>query len=139
MKKQKKITIIEDDYSLLQMYILKFEVSNFAVSSAENGRYGLEVIEDERPDIILLDLMMPDMTGDQMLRELHKQPWGKKIPVIIMSNVLRDDAMKLLKGIEISDYIVKANSTPQIVLEKVNKILGNAKGREHPRLDKLVI
>ncbi len=123
MKKHNKITIIEDDYSLLQMYILKFEVSGFTVSCAENGRYGLEVIEEERPDIILLDLMMPDMTGDQMLRELYKQPWGRKIPVIIMSNVARDDAMKLLKGIQVSDYIVKANTTPKIVVEKVYSAL----------------
>ncbi len=119
----KKITIVEDDYAILDMYKLKFEHSNFEVTTAVNGLEGLEVIEREKPDIVLLDIRMPLMSGDEMLRDLRATDWGKDIPVIVLTNISRDEAPRTLWHLNVSDYIVKASSTPQMILEKVEKTL----------------
>lgn len=119
----KKIAIIEDDHSILEMYKLKFEVAKFKVLGAINGKLGLEIMEQEKPDIILLDLMMPVMTGEELLRELRKKPWGKDIPVIIMTNISKDEAPAHLEELGVADYIIKASSTPHMVLEKVKALL----------------
>jgi len=81
------------------------------------------VAEKEKPDIILLDLMMPVMTGDEMLRELRKSDWGKDTKVIILTNVSKDDAEKKLKDLKIDGYIVKAHYTPQEVVDMVKTTL----------------
>lgn len=119
----KKIAIIEDDRSILEMYKLKFEFADFKVVTATDGRQGLVLLEKERPDLVLLDLMMPEMGGDEMLAELRKQPWGKNMPVIILTNVSQDEAPKDLADLQVSDFIVKANSTPQTVVDKVSVFL----------------
>ena len=120
----KKIAIIEDDHSILEMYTLKFEVEDFEVVTALNGELGLELIEAAKPDLILLDLMMPKMDGAHMLKELRNKPWGKNIPVIILTNISGDEAPEILSELNVIDYIIKANSTPQAVLDKVKSVLG---------------
>ncbi len=120
----KKIAIIEDDHSILEMYTLKFEVEDFEVVTALDGEAGLELIEETKPDLILLDLMMPKMDGAHMLKELRNKPWGKNIPVIILTNISGDEAPEILSELNVIDYIIKANSTPQAVLDKVKSVLG---------------
>lgn len=121
----KKITVVEDDLTILDMYKLKFEFAKFKVSTALDGKEGLEVIEREKPDMVLLDIRMPIMSGDEMLRELRATEWGKDIPVIILTNISRDEAPRTLWHLGVSDYIVKASSTPQMILEKVEQLLKN--------------
>src|ERR1700733_6670720 len=82
-----KIAIIEDDQAISQMYRFKFEAEGYEVQTAENGKLGLELAESMQPDIILLDLMMPLMTGDEMLEKLRATPAGKKVKVIILTNM----------------------------------------------------
>ena len=123
----KKITIVEDDYTILEMYKLKFEFAKFKVSTATDGKQGLEVIEREKPDVILLDIRMPIMPGDKMLREMRGTDWGKDIPVLVLTNISRDEAPRTLWHLGVSDYIVKASSTPQMILEKVEKVLSEPK------------
>lgn len=115
----KKIAIIEDDYTISEMYKIRFELEGFQVYIATNGKDGLSLVEKERPDIILLDLMMPDMNGDEMLQAMRKTNWGKTIPVIVLTNVSPDEAPPTLQPLDIHDYIVKANTTPHMVLEKI--------------------
>lgn len=119
----KKIAIIEDEQPILDMYELKFKAEKYEVITAKNGREGLEVIEKSKPDIILLDLMMPEMTGDKMLKELRATDWGKNIPVILMTNVGEYRAPKGLDHFGIADYIEKAHFTPSQVVEIVTKNL----------------
>lgn len=118
-----KIAIIEDEAAIRRMYALKLKFSDFDICEAGDGEEGLLVIEKERPDLILLDLRMPKMSGDEMLRELRATEWGEKIPVIILTNISKDEAPRTLWHLGISDFIVKANSTPQKVLERVQAVL----------------
>lgn len=120
-----KVAIIEDDIAISQMYRLKFETEGYAVQTADNGKLGLELAEEFKPDIILLDLMMPEMTGDQMLAELRKKSWGKDITVIILTNMGEEEAPKSLKNLNVHSFIVKAEMTPRQVAERVKLALSS--------------
>ena len=118
-----KVAIIEDDIAISQMYRLKFEPEGYDVETADNGKVGLELVQEFSPDIILLDLMMPIMTGDEMLAELRKKSWGKKVPVIILTNMGEEEAPAALKRLGVHSYIVKAEMTPRQVAERVKLAL----------------
>lgn len=118
-----KIAIIEDDMAISQMYRLKFEAEGYEVQTAENGKLGLELAEVFKPDIVLLDLMMPEMNGDEMLAELRKKEWGKDVIVIILTNLGEEEAPKTLKNLGVHSFIVKAEMTPRQVAERVKQAL----------------
>jgi DNA-binding response OmpR family regulator len=114
-----KIAIVEDDQAISTMYRIKFEAEGFRVETAANGKLGLKLIEDMKPDIVLLDLMMPEMNGDEMLAELRRKSWGKDVKVIILTNSGEEQAPPALKTLGIRRYIVKAEMTPRQVAEMV--------------------
>lgn len=114
-----KVAIVEDDQAISGMYRLKFEAEGYEVETAANGKLGLALAEEMRPDIILLDLMMPEMTGDEMLAKMRKTTWGKKIKVIVLTNSGEEQAPPELKELGINRYIVKAEMTPRQVAEMV--------------------
>ncbi len=118
-----KIIIVEDEVAIRHMYGLKLKFAGHTIYEAGDGAEGLEVIKAEKPDIVLLDLMMPRMDGTEMLRELRSTDWGKAIPVIVLTNISRDEAPRTLWHLGISEFIIKANSTPQKILECVERVL----------------
>ena len=118
-----KIAIIEDDLAISQMYRIKFEAEGYAVEIAENGKLGLELVESFKPDIILLDIMMPEMTGDEMLKKLRKTDWGKDTKVIILTNMGEQESPAGLQELNVSSFIVKAEMTPRQVAELVKNTL----------------
>jgi DNA-binding response OmpR family regulator len=118
-----KIAIIEDDPVISQMYRFKFEAANFEVQLANNGKRGVEMVKSFRPDLILLDLQMPEMDGTEALELIRREDWGKKIPVIILTNTGEEESPKKLRELGIHSYIVKANLTPSQVIEKVKGAL----------------
>lgn len=118
-----KIAIIEDDAAIAQMYRMKFEAEGFTVETAENGRLGLELAAQMMPDIILLDLMMPEMNGDEMLTKMRATEWGKDIKVIILTNMGEQEAPEIIKSLNVSAFIVKADMTPRQVAELVQQKL----------------
>jgi DNA-binding response OmpR family regulator len=120
-----KIAIIEDDQAISQMYRIKFEAEGYDVETADNGKLGLELAEKIKPDIILLDLMMPEMNGDEMLQNLRQTDWGKTIPVIILTNMGEQEAPEILKQLEVRRFIVKAEMTPRQVAEMVKTELAS--------------
>ena len=121
-----KIAIIEDDATINQMYRMKFESDGFEVQVATNGRDGIAVVQKFRPDMILLDLGMPEMPGDEALKEIRSYDWGKNIPVIILTNLGQEEAPKELRALGIHSYIVKAELTPKEVVARVKEALGLA-------------
>lgn len=118
-----KIAIIEDDAAISQMYRMKFEADGFSVELADNGRRGIALVEKFKPDMILLDLSMPEMTGDEALIEIRSHDWGHSIPVIILTNLGEEEAPKTLRTLGVSNYIVKAELTPRQVVERVKETL----------------
>lgn len=121
-----KIAIIEDDPTINQMYRMKFEAEGFEVDLANNGKIGVEMVQRFNPDLILLDLNMPEMDGPTALANIRKHDWGKNIPVIILTNMGEEESPAELKSLGIHSYIVKADLTPSQVVTKAKEALGVA-------------
>jgi DNA-binding response OmpR family regulator len=119
-----KVAIIEDDEAISQMYRIKFEGEGYEVETAENGKLGLELCQEMRPNIVLLDLMMPIMTGEEMLAKMRKTPWGKKIKVIILTNRGEQEIPPAVKELGVAAIILKAAMTPRQVAQLVQQHLG---------------
>lgn len=118
-----KVAIIEDDQAISQMYRIKFEGEGYAVETAENGVLGLEMLEKFKPDIVLLDLMMPVMAGDEMLEKLRATTWGKSLKIIVLTNVGEQEIPEKVKSLGVTAVILKADMTPRQVAELVKKHL----------------
>lgn len=118
-----KVAIIEDDQAISQMYRIKFESDGYDVDTAENGKLGLQLAEKMKPDIILLDLMMPEMTGGEMLAKLRDSNWGKDIKVIILTNMGEQEIPDDVKSLGVEAVILKADMTPRQVADLVKKHL----------------
>ena len=121
-----KVAIIEDDMAIVQMYRTKFETEGYDVATAEDGASGLELIDSFSPDIILLDLMMPNMNGLDMLSRLRSQPNGREAKVVVLTNMGDTETATKVYKMAADDYIVKAEMTPKQVAERVKALL--AKG-----------
>lgn len=119
-----KIAIIEDDAVISQMYRMKFEADGFEVQLANNGKRGVAMVESFAPDLILMDLQMPEMGGAEALGIIRKNEWGKNIPVIILTNLGQEESPKEIKDLGIHSYIVKAELTPRQVVQRVKEALG---------------
>ncbi len=123
MSRAYKVGIIEDDQAIAEMYKIKFESEGFETAIAQDGAAGYELIKRFRPDIVLLDLMMPEMTGDQMLEKVRQEEWGKEVKVVVLTNISADEAPDRLLDLNVSRYLVKASLTPQQVVEAIKDIL----------------
>jgi CheY-like chemotaxis protein len=119
-----KAVVVEDDHDIQYLYRLKLEHEGFEVATAENGVEGLELVEHFKPDVVLLDLMMPVMSGAEMLAIMRAQTWGGDARVIILTNISRDEAPQALRFLHVDRYVVKAHHTPAQVINIVHEVLG---------------
>jgi DNA-binding response OmpR family regulator len=119
----KKIIIVEDNLSLAEIYKTRLELIGYTCFLAYNGITALYFIQQEMPDLVLLDLMVPDISGDQILATIRKSSWGHDIKVLIISNLNEIDAPAGLRDLGIEDYIVKASLSNDQLDGIVNKIL----------------
>ncbi|OHA02893.1 MAG: hypothetical protein A3J58_02335 [Candidatus Sungbacteria bacterium RIFCSPHIGHO2_02_FULL_52_23] len=117
-----KILIIDDDPFIADMYVLKFKDEQFEIETARNGKDGLKKIDEYKPDVILLDVVMPDMDGFQVLEEIRKKNVPQKI--ILLTNLGQKEDVERGLALGASDYVVKAHFTPSEVVERVRKLLG---------------
>ncbi len=125
MSKSSKIALIEDDIEILDMYKMKLELGGFNVITAENGIAALKLIKSEKPNLILLDILLPQKDGFEVLEELKssKDKTISSIPVIIITNLSNESDQEEARRLGADDFLVKAKIDPGSVLEKVNNIL----------------
>ena len=116
---KKTILLIEDDCLLLKMYKTKFTMEGFEVLTAEDGEAGLKIALEKKVDFIIMDIMMPKLSGLDLLAQLKKTEKGKNIPVIILSNLARPEKQKQALDSGAKEFLVKANVTPAEVVAKV--------------------
>lgn len=122
-KTSNKILIIEDDSFISDMYKIKLESEGYEVFVAPDGVQGLEAAAKVKPELILLDVVMPKMDGFTVLENLKKNPEVADIPVVMLTNLGQKDSVE--KGLKLGaqDYIIKAHFTPLEVVEKVKEFL----------------
>lgn len=126
MYQGQKILLIDDDQSFLDLFTSVFESKSINSSFASGGREGLEKAKRELPELILLDIMMPDLDGIAVLGELKKYPGTKDIPVMIISNLPENVNKDKVLQMGAIDYIFKASNTPNQVIEKILKFFENS-------------
>lgn len=121
--KKKKILIVEDEISLLNALKDEFERAGFLVFVAKNGMEGLHNALTHHPDFVLLDILMPEMDGMEMLRNLRKDPWGQDVPVIMLTNISDAKYISDSMNLKVNEYIVKSDREIEDVVEDVKLIL----------------
>lgn len=119
-----KAVVVEDDSDLQFLYQHKLEIEGFNVRVAKDGQEGLEIIETHRPHVILLDLLMPIMSGQEMLARLRSKEWGSDIRVIVLTNISKDEAPPALRLLHVDRYVVKAHHTPAQIVDIIREVLG---------------
>lgn len=130
-----KIVIVEDNVSLADIYKTRLELLGYSCFTAYDGIAALNIIEKELPDLVLLDLMVPKIAGDQILETMRKSEWGRTIPVFIISNLNESDAPAGLREMGIEGYAVKANLSNNQLDELVDNILKPAEQKEDVLLE----
>jgi len=118
-----KILIVEDNFSIADIYKTRMEAIGYICFVAYEGNEALAMIEKERPSLVLLDLMVPGVAGDQILKTMRASEWGKDIKVLIISNLNEADAPAGLRSQGIEGYAVKANLSDDQLDVLVNNIL----------------
>lgn len=119
----KKIVLVEDDITLADMYKLKLELDGHECIVAYDGATGLNTIKEQDPDMVLLDLMLPKVSGGEILQRMRESDWGKDTKVIIMTNVGESGPSEQLKKYHYERYLIKANHTLNQVGDIIREIL----------------
>lgn len=119
----KVVLLVEDNDFIRNMYQLKLAKADLTVIEAVDGRMALERITDQKPDLVLLDLMMPNVGGLEVLRDLKKQGMLPDLPVIVLTNVMDPQTIDQAKKLGAKDYIVKTDLTPSQVIDKLKPFI----------------
>ncbi len=121
---KKSILIIEDDHALRKVLLDRMSAEGWRIIESPDGRDGLVSAIKNRPDVILLDLMLPQMDGISLLEELRKDEWGKDAKVIVMSNLVKGTGlMEKAEMYRVADYVEKADMSLDLIVEKITKLL----------------
>lgn len=123
MRDKKMVLIVEDDSLLNKMYKDALDRAGFAVLTAFNGEEGLKLINEEKVDLILLDLMMPKMDGFQVLEKMKENPKVSSIPVIILTNYGEIENIAKTVEMGVREFNIKSQNTPDQVIAKITRIL----------------
>lgn len=118
-----KVAIIEDDTFLAGMYEQKFRLEQMNPMMAYDGEAGLELVRAQKPDIVLLDIMMPKMDGWEVLQVLRSDQATKNIPVIMLTNLGQKEDVDLALKYGANDYLIKAHFNPQEVIDRVRTLV----------------
>ncbi len=120
----KKILLVEDEEIIIDLLQRKLQKEGYEVSVARDGEEGLKVMREVKPDLILLDIVMPKMGGFEVMEEMAKEPDLKKIPVIVISNSGQPVELDRAQELGAKDWLIKTEFDPQEVIDKVVKQIG---------------
>ncbi len=120
----KKILLVEDEKIMINLLEKKLTQEGYEVTIATNGEEGLKLIKELKPDIVLLDIIMPKMGGFEVMEEMNKDPELAKIPVVIISNSGQPVELDKAKELGAKDWLIKTEFDPQEVVDKVVKQIG---------------
>lgn len=118
-----KILLVEDSKAIQQMYRNKLTFEQFLVLTADNGMEAIKILSQEKPDIILLDLMMPVVDGYKVLQVIKTDPKLSNIPVLVFSAKGQPEEVEKALNLGAAGYIVKATTKPNEVVEQIKKVL----------------
>jgi len=119
----KKLLLVEDDKFLRDLFAKKLISEGYEVVEALNGEDGITLAKELKPDLILLDLILPGIDGFGALVKIKENPSTNQIPVIILSNLSQEEEIKRALDLGAADYIIKANFTPSEIIKKIQKII----------------
>src|SRR3989338_10432667 len=108
-----KVLIIEDDKFMAESLATKFKEANFAIAHLKNGNKVVEEMIIQKPDIVILDILLPGKNGFEVLKELKEKEETKNIPVIIVSNLGSKDDLEKGRQLGVADFMIKATVTPE--------------------------
>ena len=120
----KKILLVEDEELIIDLLTKKLEREGYQVSIAKDGEEGLSMMKDAKPDLILLDIVMPKMGGFEVMEEMQKDEEFKKIPVIVISNSGQPVELDRAKKLGAKDWLIKTEFDPREIINKVIKQIG---------------
>ncbi len=124
MFKKIKVLLVEDDVMIVKMYKRKFNKDDFELTTAFNGEEAMKKIKNDRPDIVLLDIMMPKMNGLEVLNKIKADPLLSGIPVVMLTNLGdRDEDVEKCRELGAFDYWIKANISLNDLSERIKKII----------------
>jgi len=119
----KKILLVEDEKILAEMYKEKFERAGFKIVSAFSAEEGLELAKKEKPDLIILDILLPTKNGVSFLEEKNRTPEIAAIPIVALSNYDHPETRKMALELGVKEYIIKTDFTPKELVEKIKEYL----------------
>ncbi len=121
--KSKVILIVEDDEVILRALYLSFHEGEFTIATATDGETALSMTQRLKPDLVLLDLVLPKKSGFDYLKDMKADPVLKSIPVIVLSNLGTEDNKEKAKDLGALDYFVKADTDLSVLVQKAKKVL----------------
>lgn len=123
MPKKPLIFIVEDEKALVKAMQIKLRDSGFDIMVAYDGAQALAEIKKKKPDLILLDILLPKLSGIDFLREIRSKKQWQKIPVVVISNYSAEETVKEGFGLKISDYLIKSDVSLDGIIKKVKKLI----------------
>ncbi|MEK7166880.1 MAG: response regulator [Patescibacteria group bacterium] len=125
-----KILIVEDDLFLRKICQKKLEKQGFEVFLAEDGKIGIEQAKKNHPDLILLDIILPNVDGFEVLKALKDDPSTNLIPIILLSNLGQKEDLDKGLSLGAEDYLIKAQFSTQEIVNKINETLEKVKSKK---------
>lgn len=125
------LLVAEDDQFYANLYRTKLEKEGFSVVVASNGTETLELLKKHRPNLVILDLIMPETDGFEILKKLKKETWAKNVPVIVLSNLGQEEDINRAKELGAYKYVIKSNVSIHQMVESVEEALETAAQRTH--------
>ena len=119
----KRILLVEDDPLIIEIYTTKLQEAGFKVEAANNGAQAVKMLKQEKFDLLILDIVLPELTGFEVLRKIKKDPKLKNLKIIMLTNLGQKTDIEKAQNLQVDRYLIKAHFTPSEVVEEIEKIL----------------